>query len=515
MSSPSQITLARRSIRRFYGPLAVLLILLLLATVGALTYACVETRGDLAQATEEIGAKNKQVEEAHSNLQQVEGERDGLEATVESLQAERDGLEATVETLQAERDGLEATVESLQAERDGLETTVESLQAERDGLETTVESLQAERDGLEETVESLQAKRNVLDATVESLRAERDGLEATVGSLRVERNGLEATVETLQTERDGLKATVASLQAERDGLETTVESVQAERDGLEASYAVLSDENSGLKATLQTLEEDKRSLETQVEQFKLAHESVTKLEERAEGLRAVIAGLEEDRKALQVKSIEMFPTCTGSMEPKITCLDTVVVLQNFLPEDIAVDTVISYYPPGQTAADGGSPVLHRVIDIKTEDDVHYFWPKGDALDAPDGVWVAEGNVLGYVIELRQGKRPENSALRERVNGARERYIATRGKMLEARDRYDDTAIRHCGSVAAVSSCSTSQGNLTELRAAYDAFSQAWGQYLNAVCEYDEAYYHGLHESEPSTGQMFDPYVAPSVCSQSS
>ena len=58
----------------------------------------------------------------------------------------------------------------------------------------------------------------------------------------------------------------------------------------------------------------------------------------------------------------------------------------------------------------------------------------------------------------------------------------------------------------------SQG-LAEIRAAYVGFSRAWDEYLNAVCGYDEAYYHGLHESEPSTGEMFDPYVAPSLCSQ--
>ena len=483
------------------GLFALILVLVSLVAVAALSYALVETRGDLAQATEEISAKNKQFEEEYSNLQQVEGERDGLEATVASLQGDQDGLKAMVESLQGERDGLEATVASLQGERDGLKATVASLQGEQDVLEATVASLQGERDGLE--------------ATAESLQGERDGLEATVASLQDEQDGLEATVASLQGERDGLEATVASLQDERDGLEATVASLQGERDGLEASYSALSDENSGMKATLQTLEVEKRRLEKELEEFKLAQESVIKLEERAEGLRAVIAGLEEDRKALQVSSSEMFPVCTGSMEPKITCLDTVVVLQNFRPGDISVGTVISYYPPNQTAADGGSPVLHRVIDIKTEDDAHYFWPKGDALDEPDGHWIPEGNVLGYVIELRQGTRPENSALRDRVNGARERYIATRGKMLEARDQYDDTVIRHCGSVTAAASCSTTEDNLVEIREAYNVFSGAWDEYLNAVCEYDEAYYHGIHESQPLTAQMFDPYVAPSVCSRGS
>ncbi len=412
-----------------FGLIAVILVLLLLAAAGALAYALFQTREDLAQATAVVSTRNNQIQAEYSNLQQVEGERDGLEATVESLQGERDGLNATVESLQGERDGLNATVESLQGERDGLNATVESLQGERDELEATFESL------------------------------------------------------------------------------------QDEQGGLAALYSVLRDENSGLRATLQALEAEKTSLETQVEEFNLAHGSVTQLEERAEGLRAVIAGLEEDRRALQVSSSEMFPTCTGSMEPGITCLDTVVVLQNFRPEDIAVNTVIAFYPPDQTEAGEGPPVLHRVTDIKIEDDVHYFWPRGDALDEPDGHWISKDNVLGYVIELQQGTRPENAALREQVNGARERYVSAREKMLEARDEYDDTLIRHCGSVAAASSCATSQENLAEIRAAYDTFSEAWDEYLNAVCEYDKAYYHGAHESEPLTGQMFDPYAAPSACSQ--
>ena len=129
MSSPGRITPVRISIRRFIDPYAVPLILLLLAAVAALTYALVEARGDLAQATEDIGAKEKQTEEEHSNLQQVEGERDGLEATFDSLQAERDFLYATVESLQAERNGLEETVYTLQAERDGFKGTVETLRS--------------------------------------------------------------------------------------------------------------------------------------------------------------------------------------------------------------------------------------------------------------------------------------------------------------------------------------------------------------------------------------------------
>ncbi len=450
MSDPRHITPAGALFGRRIGRIAAFLVLLLLAAVAVLAYLFVDASADLAKARADLAGATEEIGAKNKEISEVH-------SNLQRVVGERDGLAATANTLAAERNGLEATVDALEGERDGLEATVESLESERDGLQATVESLEGDRDGLEATVESLGG--------------------------------------------------------ERDGLEATVESLQSERDELQASHSALSDENSGVKAALRDLEADKLRLETQVEEFKLAYESVAKLEERAEGLRAVIAGLEEERTALQVTSSDMFPTCTGSMEPKITCLDTAAVLQNFRPEDIALDTVIAYYPPGQEEAGDGSPVFHRVTDIKIEDEVSYFWPKGDALDEPDGVWIPEGNVLGYLIEIRQGTRPENSALRERVNGARELYVSARDKMLATRDIYDDTAVRHCGSVEAVSSCSFSQEGLAEIRTAYVGFSGAWDEYVNAVCSYDEAYYHGLHESQPSTGEMFDPYVAPSLCSQ--
>ena len=499
--------------------------LLCLAIVG-ITLLLVQERGDSARAARELGLREQELAQAQSELQQALGQRDprvpALEQTRQQLEGRNLELSGQITALEEERDQLHGTVEFLQQGRRALLGDNTSAAARSSGpgesLPTTdpTAAVSAQDSQLSQEpspsteiapADTLQEEGDSLAATLDSLQAERDGLAARIESLQAERDGLAATVESLQGSGDGTAAPVDALRAERDGLAARVQSLQA-------SYTALSDENSGLKAALRALEADKLSLETQVEEFQLAHESLAMLEERAEGLRAVIAALEEDRQALVVMAKEMFPTCTGSMEPRITCLDTAVVLQNFRPEDIALDNVIAYYPPGQEGTGDGSPVFHRVTDIKVEDNVHYFWPRGDALDEPDGVWVPEGNVLGYLIELRPGTRPENSALRARVNGARELYESARDRMLEARGGYDDLAVRHCGSVEAVSTCSTiSQEGRAELRAAYDVFSGAWGEYVNATCGYDEAFYHGLHESQPSTGQPFGPYVAPSLCSQ--
>lgn len=124
-------------------------------------------------------------------------------------------------------------------------------------------------------------------------------------------------------------------------------------------------------------------------------------------------------------------------------------------------------------------------------------------------------MLGYVIELRQGTRPQNSELRDLVNGAKERHDLARARMLVARDSYDDTVIRHCGSLDAVSRCETSEDNFAEVQRAYEMFEQAWGEYLNAVCRYDAAYYSGLYESEPRLYPSFDPYASPTTCTSAS
>ena len=489
--------------------------LLCLAIVG-ITLLLVQERGDSARSARELGQREQELAQAQSELQQALGQRDPRVPALEQARQESEGrnleLSAQITALEAERDRLQGTVEFLEHGRRGLlggNTGAAARSSDPGESLPTADPTAAgptTAASAQDPQLSQETSPGTATAPADSLQTGRDGLAATVNSLRAERDGLAAMVESLQGSGDGPAAPADTLQAERDGLAARVESLQA-------SYSALSDENSGLKAALRALEADKLRLETQVQGFKLALESLAMLEERAEGLRAVIAALEEERTALAVKAKEMFPACTGSMEPRINCLDTAVVLQNFRPEDIALDNVIAYYPPGQGETGDGSPVFHRVTDIKVEDDVHYFWPRGDALDEPDGVWVPEGNVLGYLIEIRPGTRPQNSALRDRVNRARELYVSARDQMIEARDGYDDLAVRRCGSVEAVSTCSISQEGLAELRGAYDAFSGAWGEYVNATCGYDEAFYHGLHESQPSTGQPFSPYVAPSLCSQ--
>ena len=461
--------------------------------------------GMLGLRTEELSEKERALVTERANLQIVWGERDSTAQALEEARQELQTMASTIKTLEDGRDELDSTIQSLEQERDRLQASNAKLDDQRSLLEGSTQEMSA-------TIQTLEDKRDELKSTVEVLSQDRDRLQASYSNLNDENSRLEETTQELTSTIKSQEDSIQTLEDKRDELKSTVEFLLQDRGRLQASYAELNDQNSSLKATVESLDEEKSRLDKENEAFNLAQQNLASLEERATELRAIISGLEEDRKALIVKSNEMFPVCTGSMEPKITCLDSVVLLENFHPEDITVETVISYLPPAQEADDPAPSVLHRVADIKIEDGARYFWTKGDAMEEPDGYWVPESNVRGYVIELRQGTRPENSALRDEVSGAKERFIASRQEMRYARHLYDDAAIRHCGTVKLVVSCNTTHANFQEIRTKYDAFRQAWDEYVKVACEYNEVYHRGLYESEPKGSQPPVPYVAPDACS---
>ena len=145
------------------------------------------------------------------------------------------------------------------------------------------------------------------------------------------------------------------------------------------------------------------------------------LQGTVDSLRKEIAELEAKRRPLILSVDRSFFVCTGSMEPKITCLDEATWLENPRPEEITVGTVISFNPNCWEDEPDNSSTAHRVMDIKVENGVHYYWPKGDAADEPDGCWVPFDHVDGYMIEIHKDVRPENAELRRLVNAGADAY----------------------------------------------------------------------------------------------
>ena len=466
--------------------------LLCIAIIGV-TLLLVQERGEVARATQELGQRDSELAQARIELQQALNQPD---ARVPALEQARQQLEG-------QNRELSSYIQTLEGERDDLNSRVQALEQGRISLRTFLSGIDRRASASAETAPAtgeatLEPSPGVEDAPGQPPEPGQNGPAGGGAALVAENRNLKAQVTRLEGEVGRLK--VANQASGTTGGNATGGSTAgANTAGLEAREAQLRSQVGSLEAR----EAELRSL-------------VGGLEQQEAGLRAVIASLEDDRKALAVQANEMFPVCSGSMEPKITCLDTVVLLENFLPQDIEVGTVISFIPPPEEGEEAGdpAPVLHRVADIKREDGIFHFWPKGDAWADPDGYWVPQTSVVGYVIELLPGTRQQNADLREFVNRTREQYVAARGRMVEARDQYDKTAVANCGSVEAVASCQTTEEGFGQVSSAYNQFTQAWNGYVAAVCEYDRAYFHGLHDSEPKQTVELTPYTAPAQCSGS-
>ena len=474
------------------------------------TLLLVQERGEVARATQELDQRDGELAQARSQLEQALNQPDQRVSELAQARQQLEGrnreLSSYIQTLEGERDDLNSRVQALEQGRISLRTFLSGVDRR---ASSTAETTPATGDAIQETSPGVEG---AVSASEEASQELPPGVEASPDLPSEPRLGAPPDPNpALVAENNRLKAQVSRLEAEVSRLTAANQAAVAAGGSTSAgNTAGLEAREAELRTLIANLEKQEAGLRAVIATSPALPSSSC----RAAGLRAVIATLEADRKALAVKSNEMFPVCSGSMEPKITCLDTVVVLENFLPQDIEVGTVISYIPPPEEGegAESPTPVLHRVTDIKREGGIYHYWPKGDAWEEPDGYWVPETSVLGYAIELLSGTRPENSALRELVNRTRETYAATRDKMVTARSLYDEAAIANCGSVEAVASCQTTEEGFTKVAGAYTQFTEAWNAYVSAVCEYDRAYFHGLHESEPKENQGVTPYTAPAQCS---
>ena len=146
------------------------------------------------------------------------------------------------------------------------------------------------------------------------------------------------------------------------------------------------------------------------------------LRESKDSLMWELDELRRQRQPLIIQSETGEWLCTGSMEPNITCLDTSTWLENYDPADIVIGATISYSVDCSEDEPDEIWTGHRVLDIKMEDGIHCYWPKGDGNDEPDGCWIPQTAVNGYIVELHKNTRPENADLRNGVNAANADYV---------------------------------------------------------------------------------------------
>ncbi|MDE2899970.1 MAG: hypothetical protein OXN15_02955, partial [Chloroflexota bacterium] len=196
---------------------------------------------------------------------------------------------------------------------------------------------------------------------------------------------------------------LADVKADRDRLRDEAHELSEENRTLTHEKSVLTQEHDHLKDTLEqltathqqlttrhlTLQADHAELNDQHSLLQQSIGTVQALESQAGSLRTEIARLEALHKPLILRrTAEIGALCTGSMEPKLTCLDTVTYLLDFDPADIVPGTMISFESRACWPNDPShSYTGHRVMNIRVTGGIYYYWPKGDANSKADGCWV--------------------------------------------------------------------------------------------------------------------------------
>ncbi len=170
--------------------------------------------------------------------------------------------------------------------------------------------------------------------------------------------------------------------------------------------------------------------------------------------------------------------CTGSMEPALTCLDLVAWDVPDKPERLGVGTVISYGPGCWEDADGFS---HRVIDVKVEDGVQYYWTKGDASLEDDGCWVPHEHVEAYVVAVYMDVYRENAWLRDKVNGSEAAMDVLLDSWWDLDAVYGEALERYCGVGVAEGDC---YGRLRDRE--YNIVVNIWNRLDAAADRYEKA-----------------------------
>ena len=339
-------------------------------------------------------------------------------------------------------------------------------------LSTANDSLRSSLDDATDRNAELASMNDGLSMELTSSHELNEGLEAAIERVSVELEDAAAMLEaaaamneTLASENASLKSDLQAATAENTQLVTKLGSEAEDLLRLRGQYGALLDTVGSLEAAeaaVATLETQRDALRSDIQE-----------------LRSDIQELRAERAPLVLQSDVSSFLCTGSMEPTLTCLDTITMLEDFAPADIVIGAIISFAPVEACGSDAAK-VAHRVLDIKVVGGVHYYWPKGDANDAPDECWIPEGNVNGYVIAVQKNVQPENSALRGFVNDSTEDLKSAIADMAASLKKHNDAYDRWCSHVASGETCYLPHSQVTELNI-------LWGHYLREFERYDDVY----------------------------
>lgn len=318
-----------------------------------------------------------------------------------------------------ERDTAIARGDELFADKEQLATELHSTEGELLAWQDQNTELRDTNEGLQENITGLESNIKGLQGDVSQLKMAKEALEGTVV-------GLETANADLAMDLSDAHDRNVDLEDANDGLQVNLTDARAENASLETRNEMLSDDLETVNSDLEALQE--------------ASGTVEQLLARADGIRRDIMDLENKLRPLTIgweSRISSESLCTGSMAPTFTCLDTYTAVTEFDPSVLVEGAIIEFDPSCDETEPDGLLVRHRAIDIKVEDGVYYFWPKGDGNREADGCWLHQDAVDGYVVEVFYNSLPENAELWNAVSAAKQGYW-------EAIDAFDATHLRYCG-----------------------------------------------------------------------
>ena len=152
-----------------------------------------------------------------------------------------------------------------------------------------------------------------------------------------------------------LTSTQGDLASTRTALSGTQEELNSTKTSLESTSRGLSSLRTDLSQTNSRL----TTVRADLDEIMDTYGNIDLLNEEVASLETEIAELEAEREPLILETHRSGFACTGSMEPKLTCLDEATWLGNFHPSDIVVGTTISFKPTEECNLES-ERVAHRV-----------------------------------------------------------------------------------------------------------------------------------------------------------
>ncbi|MYB85555.1 MAG: hypothetical protein F4X54_12660 [Chloroflexi bacterium] len=288
---------------------------------------------------------------------------------------------------------------------------------------STLDEVTVSRDIAHQEIRELTKEKDAVIALSNEKSTKIASLETEVKNKSEEIEKAAQNIGELESEVSSLNLSLEERHSEIVDLQNINESLGSEIDSNLEEIKSLEEDNELISVKLETSLETNADLERQLmrigSSLRAANNKIASLEglegeygETIRALRAEISELEEERKAVILEPVRTNFSCTGSMEPKITCLDKGIWNRNWTVDDLVIGAVVSF-------KDGDSNTAHRIIDTKPG----YIKTKGDNTlwSSKNDGWISIDRVNYYLVDLIKNVNMDRAALRNEVNEAWDKF----------------------------------------------------------------------------------------------